>query len=420
MQLSTVLAVICREPYRLFFPLGIVAATIGIMPWFLYAFGLIDSYSGFLHSSMQTMVYINSFIIGFLMTAFPRFTQTFHARWWEVVTPLGLFLGMGIFLALDEWIIAEYLLLGWYGFLMYFVLSRVMQRRRSGSEGQAPVELIWLPVALFNGITGTIILILGQTKVWPAWALHVGKPMMEQGFLVSLVVGIAGFLIPRLMGTYEQKPSCSGVCGCQHAKGKDPVNWKIQYYLMCASLFFISFFVEGLGWPSIGYGLRAAAVTAAFIKSNILVKTPQGSGFYVWMAWASVRLVVSGLWGAALLNNYQTLMLHITFIGGFSLMIFAIASMVIMSHAGEGDRLASGVWIIPAVTFGVLVSLVIRLLVGVFPDLYFQLLAFSAGVWIASAGLWLLFMLPMIFKVPHEDEFEKMHEAAKAKLKGAC
>lgn len=58
--------VICREPYRLFFPLGVWMGAVGISPWFLYAMGLSDSYSGYFHSSMQMLVYMNCFIIGFL------------------------------------------------------------------------------------------------------------------------------------------------------------------------------------------------------------------------------------------------------------------------------------------------------------------------------------------------------------------
>jgi hypothetical protein len=138
----------------------------------------------------------------------------------------------------------------------------------------------------------------------PVWALKVGKPMMDQGFLTCLVAGIGGFLIPRLMGTYEQGQN-------ENPKGK------LQYYLLCAGIFFVSFFVEGFWNPAIGYGLRAAAVTAAFLKSNILWKLPQDKGLYVWMALLSVWMVVIGFWGASLFNDYKTLMLHFTFIGGF-------------------------------------------------------------------------------------------------------
>jgi len=73
------LKVICREPYRLFFPLGILMGTVGISHWLFYALGWMKSYSGFFHSSIQILSYMNCFIIGFLLTALPRFTGAKHA-----------------------------------------------------------------------------------------------------------------------------------------------------------------------------------------------------------------------------------------------------------------------------------------------------------------------------------------------------
>ncbi len=404
--MARILTAVCREPFRLFFPLGVMAGTIGIGQWALFAWGLIPSYTVFFHSSIQTMVYMNCFIIGFLMTALPRFTQTFIARWWEIVTPLGLFIGIVLFLERDEWVLAECILLGLYGFLLYFSLCRVFGRSLSAFRGNLPVELIWVLIALLHGIIGTSVFILGQTQIWPAWVLKVGKPMMDQGFLVCLVMGMGGFLIPRLMGTYDQilRPG------------------KLRYYLACAFLFSISFFIEGFGFENFAYGLRAAIVTAVFSKSNVFGKMPKDTGLYVWLAWVSVWMVAVGYWGASLFIKYRVEMLHITFIGGFSLMTFAISSMVIMSHAGEGQKLNRGIWVLPAVAAGIFLTLMNRLAVGVFPDLYFQILGWAAVIWISSAWIWLAFMLPRILRLPDEDEFRKMHEQVKShhNLKEGC
>lgn len=399
---KTWFAAVCREPYRLFYPLGIIAGTVGVMQWVFYALGIASTYSGFLHSSIQMMIYMNCFIVGFLMTSLPRFTQTVTTRWWELITAVGLFAGIGIFLGLGQWILAECVLLGVYIFLMFYALSRLRKRPPSATRGNPPVELIWVPIGVVHGFLGTIIFICGQMKLLPAWALHVGKPMMDQGFLVCLVVGVGGFLIPRLMGVHEKDTEVS-------------VRGKVQYYLVCALLFMGSFFVEGFGLSALGYGMRAMAVSAAFLKTNVLTKLPVDGGFYVWMAWVSVRLVAAGFWGAAFFNQHSILMLHITFIGGFSLMIFAVASMVIVSHSGSGARLKTGLWILPVVAFGVGLSLVGRLIVGFFPDAYFQLLGFAAGIWVVCAWAWLMYMLPHIVKVPVDDEFERLHVQEKSK-----
>ncbi len=390
----------CREPYRLFFPLGTVAATVGIGHWALYAFKIVPTYSLFFHSSVQMMLYMNCFIVGFLMTAFPRFTQTAPAREGEVVAMLFLFTGMGIFLSLGQWVMAEVVLIAWYGLLMFFILNRVLNKPKSSFAPQPPMELFWLPVAIVHGLLGTMILILGQMKILPLWALKVGKPMMDQGFLICLVMGIGGFLIPRLMGTYQT--------AAIHRK---------NLYVLGAIIFFMSFLVEGLGYPAAGYGLRAAIVTAVFLTSNVLNKFPKSGTFYVTLTWVSVWMVALGFWGACFFNTYQVLMLHISFLGGFSLMTFAIATMVIMSHAGQAEKLNKGTWIVPAVATGVFLALAGRLLVAVYPDFYFQLLGIAASLWIVGAVVWLMYMAPFLKYIPQADEFGRMHDQAKAKLK---
>lgn len=412
------LTAICREPFRLFFPLGIVAATIGIGEWLLYALHVLARYSAFFHSSMQMMVYMNCFIVGFLTTALPRFTRTFTARIWEVGTFLILFIGITVFLGINEPVSAELLLLAWYVFLIYFVSIRLAQRQGSFGSGTAPKELIWVPLGLLNGIMGTILLILGQEKLLPSWALLVGKPMMDQGFLVCVVMGVGGFLIPRLMGTYEQVSNSQQeheqVCTSQTGECRKPANI-ITYYLACALIFFISFFVEGFGNPPLGYGLRAIAITTVLLKSHILGKLPQKSGLYVWLAWGSIWMVAMGYWLACFFNAYQVIMLHITFIGGFSLMTFAVGSMVVMSHAGQGERLNAPLWVLYAVAVGIILALLNRLAVGLFPDFYFQILGFSAICWIMGAWAWLIFMVPRLMTVPAEDEFGRMHEQVNKK-----
>src|SRR5215471_8126085 len=65
-----------REPYRLFFPLGILFGLAGVAIWPLYSFGLTATYSGRSHALVQTGGFLYAFIAGFLLTAVPRFTGT--------------------------------------------------------------------------------------------------------------------------------------------------------------------------------------------------------------------------------------------------------------------------------------------------------------------------------------------------------
>jgi len=62
------------DPYRIFFPLGIVLGAMGVSIWPLYYFGITEGYSGRAHAFVQTDGFLYSFIAGFLLTAVPRFT----------------------------------------------------------------------------------------------------------------------------------------------------------------------------------------------------------------------------------------------------------------------------------------------------------------------------------------------------------
>src|SRR6266571_166000 len=64
------------DPYRIFFPLGIVLGAMGVSIWPVYYFGLTEGYSGRAHAFVQTDGFLYSFIVGFLLTAVPRFTGT--------------------------------------------------------------------------------------------------------------------------------------------------------------------------------------------------------------------------------------------------------------------------------------------------------------------------------------------------------
>jgi len=401
---------VCREPFRLFFPLGVLMGSWGVGQWLFLSLGWISSSLGFYHSSVQSLVYMNCFIIGFLTTALPRFTATRQATGWEISSFFFLIIGMLLFLSLQEWVIAEILFAVWLIALMRFALVRVTRRPKTTDGPKPPLELIWVPFGVFNGITGVAASVLGQMGVLPPWSLKAGRDMMEQGFLLSVVVGIGGFLIPRLLGTYRRAQEHEQACEVPQEERK---AYSLIIYAVCMAMIFVSFWLEGLGFAGIAYALRALAVTIVYSMTGIF-KFVRGCDLYARLIWVSAWMVAIGYWLAAIFSNYGVIMLHITFIGGFSLMTFSVASMVILSHSGEGARLKRPLWILWMVGLGIGAAMVQRIMVAFFPDQYMQILGIAAALWIMAAFGWLAYMLPFIFRVPEEDTFGKMHEEVKS------
>lgn len=68
----------CQEPFRVFFPVGLLLGAIGVSLWILYYAGIIASYPGVSHARLMIKGFVASFVIGFLGTAGPRLTETPH------------------------------------------------------------------------------------------------------------------------------------------------------------------------------------------------------------------------------------------------------------------------------------------------------------------------------------------------------
>ncbi len=387
---------ICKEPYRLFFPLGMVIAVGGVGHWALYGFGLSPSYSSQFHSLVMTLGYMPCFITGFLLTAMPRFSGTISARPGELFYFLLTIVGVVFFLFRQEWILAEAFYLGWLLGLIRFALTRLKLRaQQKSSPSSAPKEMIWIPIAVLHGLIGTILFILVQLKLCPSSFIHMSKPLLEQGFLLSIVIGIGGFLIPRLMGT-DAKRECV-----------------ISFHLCAGVLLFLSFCLEGFQLETMAYALRAFIVGMVFTRAGIFPRPPQTKDFYVKLVWISAWMILCGFGLVALFPIYRAVFLHIVFIGGWSLMTFAVGTMVVMTHSGEIERLRKQCKVLWLIAFIILLALLKRIGVIFFPDDYFRFLSFAAVLWITAAFIWIMFIFRPLIKFPETDKFQEMHEEAK-------
>src|SRR5215207_5461504 len=61
-----------REPFRAFFPAGVLAGIAGVLLWPLYFIGITEFYPGLSHARIMACGLFGAFIFGFLGTAMPR------------------------------------------------------------------------------------------------------------------------------------------------------------------------------------------------------------------------------------------------------------------------------------------------------------------------------------------------------------
>ncbi len=390
------LALIQNEPYRLFFPLGILFALGGVGHWLFYALGWMSGYSGFLHANIQTQLYLACFVGGFLMTAVPRFSATWPARGWELAGSLALLSGMATALFFGRWVISEILYALWLILLMRFMVVRFLKRRVQ----YPPVQFIWIPPAIFLGLAGALIVVLVLAgKLDPGW-MQTGRAMQEQGFILALALGVGGFLGPRLMGIHQLP-----LADPQHSKAQ--IRKKILIHATCAVLLIVSFFLEGSEEDIKGYALRAVIVTGMFLWTGVLNKKIfSGPSFFVRLFSSSFWMIALGYGLIPFFPKLLVALLHLVFLGGFSLMIYCVSTMVVLNHAGHGDTLNKPLWIFWLIGGGAAVSLGLRFVATFFGEQYFLILGVSAGVWLAAAIGWFFFSVHFLPRVPGKGEPE--------------
>ena len=68
-------AIVCEEPFRIFFPAGVLLGLIGVSLWPLFYSGIGIAYPNIAHARLMIEGFMASFIFGFLATAGPRLTS---------------------------------------------------------------------------------------------------------------------------------------------------------------------------------------------------------------------------------------------------------------------------------------------------------------------------------------------------------
>ncbi len=79
------------NPYRFFFTLGWILASVGVLLWPLFHFRLITTYPNVLHARIMIQGFVACHMFGFLCTALPQILETIpFTRLETVLSAIGL------------------------------------------------------------------------------------------------------------------------------------------------------------------------------------------------------------------------------------------------------------------------------------------------------------------------------------------
>lgn len=350
-----------REPYRALFPLGLLWGASGVALWLLYFAGFV-SVPLIPHAYIMIFGFFLAFVSGFLMTALPKMTGTFAATAFERAGAVGLISAGVVCAFLGQLAMAYALSVAQIGFLMWFGL-----RRPHSQNANRPSGFIFIPAALFWAAFGACIQALVFLPVdLPPMLVEFGRVAVQEAFLLNLIVGIGGRLIPFLTRVQSASPQE------RVADSKQPF-WAIF------ALLNFSFCLEGVGLQRLSWSLRAvvlslAATTLFKLHWRRPVSSHLGNGLL-----ASICIMIAGYALLAAMPTYRIALLHVVFIGGFTLVTLMVATRVVLSHGGFSLE-------IERKSIFVAGAAILLLAAAFFRGFYF--LPTAAILWLAAAAIW--------------------------------
>jgi uncharacterized protein involved in response to NO len=361
------------EPFRLFFPLGVLLGWVGIGHWLFYSVGITATYSCLLHGLIQTQAFLMAFAVGFLMTALPRRTQTDPASGTELRIAGASLMTTTAAGAAERWAVAEIAYLVLLLLLLQFAVRRFLGR---ASGRRPPAAFVLIPFAFLHGVVGAGSILAWSAFGAPPWTLGLGKLLVEQGVFLCLVVGVGGLVLPLMAGA--PPPPDLGSSPRERAKA-----WA---YGVAGASILASLVMEHAGWVHLGLALGGGAW-----------RRPARPGLHRRLVWLAVWLTPLGLALSGISPDYRVPALHVLFIGGFSLLAFGVATHVALSHLNldrERDGSPVAIRIMGA---GILVAMLGRV-VADWSATYFPHLGAAAATWLIGSAAWLVFLGPRLLR----------------------
>jgi uncharacterized protein involved in response to NO len=372
-----------REPFRVLFPLGALLAWIAVLPWVLFGTGFIRAWLGVYHAFTMTQGFLVAVAVGFLGTMLPRRTGAAPMTWPELLVAVAGLVTVPIALLLDRVPVAEAAYFVVLATLVQFALRRL---RRAGRPPHP--SFVFLPLGLLAGMIGSVLVAASALAGAPT-LLAPGRSLVEEGLLLSLVLAVAPMLASII---------------CHGRPLADPPEraylHQRRLHLVAGGLLMASFAVQHALSERAGLLLRGSVVAAEMILASRVLHFPSVAGLHRRLFWLALCFVPLGLLAAGAQPAYRVPWMHLTFVGGFSLLVFAVSFHVAFLHTGREAWAGRRPW--PVLTVGVLVVLaaVARASAERFSQHYFQALAIASSLWLIGALVWGTVLLRFIARAP--------------------
>lgn len=349
-----------------------MVAVVGVGQWLLFSLGLDPTFRSIFHSMAQVQGFLGCFAAGFLLTFIPRRTMTGPAQLWQVVVCAMCPVMLCVFAWREQWALAQVWWLIEMGVLLQFVIGRAAAMRRPLTT---PASLVWVPLGLGFGLIGAVLTAMPS--------LHaLGKGLLLEGLMASLVMGIGAMLVPVVTRAEPPKPLT-----------RDALILHGALAVAFAASFVIQ--AEPMASMRVGYGLRLVVASAVLVRGARLWVWPTEPGLNRRLVWFAAWCLPVGYLLLTLWPMQRSAGLHVIFIGGFSLLSMTIGHHVMAAHGGHQAWLQGWAKATIAMAAGTWVAMIARVMMQLDSANYLKWMTLAAVAFIASAGAWLLALYRM-------------------------
>ena len=372
------------EPFRIFFPLGLFLGVLGVALWPFYVCHAITFYPANAHVRLMIEGMMGSFIIGFLSTAGPRLLDAKPLRTPETSTLLILQIASAVLHLTQNQTRGDIIFL----VLLVSFLGMMGTRARS-CEDWPPPHFVLVLFGLFNAIAGIFLLIAAKSITNGAFANQLGALMLNEGFVLFPILGVGAFFFPKLLGGAMPEPSDLQIAA---------VLWRKRAAIaaLAGLIIWISFALEALGWMRTAAIIRGLTSAYYFIVPGRLFKKPSGPPFMAQCFRLGALFLIAGLLLPALLPTYRVANLHLTFIGGFTIILFTVSARVIIGHAGQRHLFEGRLRFLVVSLALLIIAMLARVTADfVLPERNTHLV-YAALIWLLAAIVWGWTLLPKL------------------------
>jgi len=354
-----------KEPYRLFFPLGVLFLLWGALIWLPLIWSASD-YPVTLHRYLMLNGFSGCFIGGFLMTAIPKFSKTNTASKVEIAVYLLVTIS-GLFFARAEITNAVFICSALQPVTIFsFLLPRISKRQEN-----PPYSFVFIFVGLILWTVSALASLFFDVELF--------KHIHYEGAIASIILGVGSRLIPGILGHQE-------IVAAQKEVYEKPVPIfkTVPFSFLILIISFVgSYFLDGF----IAHAIRATIVSViAFFYWN-LWKAPKTKTALTWCIWISswlitLSFVIKAFWTDGLIH-----ISHSFFINGIVLLSLLIATRVLQSHGPKDNKLEQSK-ILYVVSFFIVLAAATRVSAFLLPDLYLTHLAYSSIMLALGVLVW--------------------------------